>query len=159
MAAAAVVSMVGSAAGLASTNPRIIFALSRDGLLPGILGRLHPVRRTPAVAIVAHGLLVATLASAGEFRPLTVAASLASMAVYVLGCVAALVLRRRGVAEAGRVVAWRLTPAAAGVAVVTNLAIIASAPIEQSLGLVAASLVFAGLATVRNRRSAEGPTA
>jgi len=159
MAAAAVVSMVGSAAGLASTNPRIIFALSRDGLLPGILGRLHPVRRTPAVAIVAHGLLVATLASAGEFRPLTVAASLASMAVYVLGCVAALVLRRRGVAEAGRVVAWRLTPAAAGVAVVANLAIIASAPIEQSLGLVAASLVFAGLATVRNRRSVEGPTA
>ena len=149
MAAAAIISMLGSAAGLASANPRMIFALSRDGLMPGPLARLHPVRRTPNLAIAAHGILVAVLASSGEFKPLAVAASLASMAVYVLGCVAALVLRRRGVAEAGRVTEWRLTPAAAAVAIVANLAIILSASRAEIVALAVAALVFAGVATVR----------
>jgi amino acid transporter len=149
MAAAAIISMLGSAAGLAFTNPRMIFALSRDGLMPGVLARLDPVRRTPNVAIAAHGTLVAALAISGEFRPLVVAASLASMTVYVLGCAAALVLRRRGVAEAGRVTEWRLTPVAAAVAVVANLAIILSASRAEIAALAAAATLFAGVATVR----------
>lgn len=157
MAATAVISMLGSAAGVASTNPRIIFALSRDRLMPGVFARLHPVRCTPTVAIVANGLLVAGLASAGEFKPLTVAASLASMAVYVLGCIAALVLRWRRVAEAGQVVEWRLTPVAAVVAILANLAIIVGAPLEQSLALVAASAVFAGVAMLRARQRIRAP--
>ncbi len=153
MAAAAVVSMLGSAAGLASATPRMIFALSRDGLMPGALARLHPVRRTPNTAIVGHAVLVALLASSGEFKPLTIAASLASMAVYVLGCAAALVLRRRGVAEAGRVTEWRLTPVAAAVAIVANLAIILSASWPAIAALVVSALVFAAVAMVRSGRS------
>ncbi len=149
MAAAAIVSMLGSAAGLASAIPRMVFALSRDGLMPGPLGRLDPVRRTPNVAIATHGILVAVLASSGEFKPLTIAASLASMAVYVLGCAAALVLRRRGVAEVGRVTEWRLTPVAAVVAILANLAIILSGSQAQIAALAVAALVFAGVATVR----------
>lgn len=154
MAAAAVVSMLGSAAGLASSNPRMIYALARDGLMPGSLAGLHPLRRTPNAAIVVHGVLVAGLAITGEFRPLTVASSLASMTVYVLGCAAALMLRRRGVAEAGQVTAWRLMPAAAVVAVVANLAIILSAPRAQTAALVVATLVFAAAATLRSGVSA-----
>lgn len=71
------------------------------------------------------------------------------MAVYVLGCVAALVLRRRGVAEAGRVTEWRLTPVAAAVAIVANLAIILSASRAEIVALAVAALVFAGMAIVR----------
>ncbi len=149
MAAAAIVSMLGSAAGLASTSPRIMYALSRDGLLPAALARLHRVRRTPNVAIAAHAILVVALASFGDFTPLTIAASLASMAVYVLGCTAALVLRRQRVAEAGQVIEWRLTPVAAAIAIVANLAIILSASPDKSLALAVASLVFAGVGAFR----------
>ncbi len=155
MAAAAIVSMLGSAAGLASAIPRMIFALTRDGLMPGALARLHPVRQTPNVAIAAHGILVAALAASGEFKPLVIASSLASMAVYVLGCVAALVLRRRGVAEAGRVTEWRLTPLAAVVAIGANLAIIMSASRSEIAALAVAALIFAGVATVRTGRHPE----
>ena len=150
MAAAAIISMLGSAAGLASAIPRMILALSRDRLMPGALARLHPVQHTPNLAIAVHGILVVVLAASGEFKPLTIAASLASMTVYVLGCAAALALRRRGVAEAGRVTEWRLTPAAAAVAIVANLAIILSASRSEIAALAVAALVFAGVATVRN---------
>ena len=156
MGSAAVFSMLGSAAGLATANPRIIFALASDGLMPRMLARVHPTRRTPHVAIIAHGMLVALLACLGEFKPLTVAASLASMAVYVLGCGSALVLRQRGVAESGQVVAWRLTPVAAVVGVVANLAIIAGATAQQGLALGSASLLFAGIAWWRGRVQSTG---
>jgi basic amino acid/polyamine antiporter, APA family len=151
MAAGAILSMIGSAAGLASTSPRMIYALSRDGLMPRALSTLHGERRTPDAAIVTHAVLVAALAIAGEFTPLTTASSLASMAVYVIGCTAALVLRRRGVAQAGAVMAWRLTPIAAAVAILANLVIIGSAAPEKTIALAVASLIFAGIATVGDR--------
>jgi amino acid transporter len=128
--------------------------MSRDGLLPGAFGRVHPGRSTPDLAIIVQGVLVAILASVGEFTPLTVAASLASMAVYVIGCGAALVLRRRNVTEDGAVVAWRATPVAAVIGIVANLLIIAGAPFAQSGALMAAMVVFAGLAIVRRPREA-----
>ncbi|MBL8961282.1 MAG: APC family permease [Gemmatimonadetes bacterium] len=157
MATGAIVSMLGSAAGLASAMPRVMFALARDGLLPGALAGLHPQRKTPHVAIVTHGVLVAGLATAGQFTPLTIASSLASMALYVLGCIAALELRRRGVAEAGQVLAWRVTPVAAVVAILANLGIILSASRERIVALALASLLFAGLATLRaSRRPGRG---
>jgi basic amino acid/polyamine antiporter, APA family len=146
---AAVFSMLGSASGLAATSPRIMFAMARDGLLPSVLGRVHPVRRTPDHAIVSHALLVAVLASIGEFTPLTVAASLASMAVYVVGCLAVLVLRRRGVAENAAVVSWKLTPASAVTGIVANLLIIVGAPVKQGIALGIATLVFVGMAMAR----------
>ena len=52
-------------------------------------------------------------------------------------------------AEAGRVTEWRLTPAAAAVAIVANLAIILSGSRAQVVALAVAALVFAGVATVR----------
>lgn len=154
MSGAAVFSMLGSSSGLATAMPRVVFAMSRDGLLPGAFGRVHPGRSTPDLAIIVQGVLVAILASVGEFTPLTVAASLASMAVYVIGCGAALVLRRRNVTEDGAVVAWRATPVAAVIGIVANLLIIAGAPFAQSGALMAAMVVFAGLAIVRRPREA-----
>lgn len=152
MSSAAVFSMLGSASGIATAMPRMVFALSRDGLLPRVFSRVHSVRSTPDVAIIAQGVLVAILASVGEFTPLTVAASLASMAVYVLGCGAALVLRRRSVAEDRAVVAWRATPVAAVIGIVANLLIIAGAPLAQSGALLTAMAVFACVAMLRGAR-------
>jgi amino acid transporter len=45
---------------------RLMFGMSRDGLLPAVLGRVHAVRRTPSVAVLtAFGLAVACMLSGG----------------------------------------------------------------------------------------------
>jgi APA family basic amino acid/polyamine antiporter len=44
-------------------QPRIFMAMSRDGLLPPVFGRIHPRFRTPAVGTVLTGLFVAVSAS------------------------------------------------------------------------------------------------
>ena len=157
IAAGAVVSMLGCAAGLAVANPRTIYVFARDGLLPNALGRLDERRATPWIAILVTAALFALLAITGDFATLAVASSLASMGVYVLGAAAFFVLRRRRVAEAGAVVGWRLTPVAATVAIVANLAIIIGATTAERLALAFEVVVFVALALFRRRAGAMAP--
>ncbi len=153
MAVGAIVSMLGCAAGLAVANPRTLYALATDGYLPGALARVHPTRGTPTIAIVLQAVIVASMAIAGEFRPLTIAASLASMACYVFGCIAVLVLRRRGIQQMGNVTAWRITPVAAVVAIAANLAIIGSAK-GPEIGALAIALALSASLGLLPRRAA-----
>ncbi|MGO4761380.1 amino acid permease [Cupriavidus campinensis] len=73
---------------------RIIFAMSRDGLLPEALSTVHPVHATPFVATWTVGLIFATIAG---FVPLNVLAELiniGTLAAFTLISIAILVLRR-----------------------------------------------------------------
>ncbi len=107
-------SMLGFSACDALASPRTLFAFARDGLLPAALGRLHPRRHTPAAAIIVHGAIVAALAISGSFAALVVLSTLLVVAVYLIGTLAALRLRRDGTALAGPVAASPLLwPAAA----------------------------------------------
>lgn len=150
LATGAVVSMAGCAMGLTVAMPRIFFALAQDGVLPAALGRLHPVRRTPTLAIVVQVVAMAAMAVVGEFAPLAAAATLSSMAVYVLGCVATLRLRRDGVGGPDAI-AWRVTPAAAVLAIAANLAIILTAERNALLGLAGSTVVLGALGLLRTR--------
>ncbi len=80
--------------------PRQLFAFARDGLLPRQLGRLTK-RQVPGNAILAHAVIGILLAVTGTFEELVVLASLASCALYLVGCLAAWRLRRRDVALVG----------------------------------------------------------
>jgi amino acid transporter len=151
MAAAAVFSMVGCTAGLAIAIPRSMYAFALDGILPRALARLHPVRRTPVNAIVVNVVLVAALTLTNGYVPLVVAAAMASMGVYILGCLAALRLRRQGVAQAGPVVAWRATPGAAVVSIVAMTGIIVGAKQAEIAALALSVALFAGLHLLRRR--------
>ena len=51
--------------GNALTGPRAYFAMSRDGLFPGWLSRIHPRFETPANAIIAQGVWAIGLIVAG----------------------------------------------------------------------------------------------
>jgi len=93
----AVVSMFGYVSGDMLGSPRSLFALGRDGVLPPVLARVHPVYRTPHVAIVVYGCLVAVLAISSSFRQLAILANVAALTLY-LACVgAAFELQRRDV--------------------------------------------------------------
>ena len=81
--------------------PRVLFAFGRDGFLPRALGRVSPRSAVPATAIVTHAVIAALLAVTGTFETLVVLSVLSGCALYVGGCAAAWVLRRRDVALVG----------------------------------------------------------
>lgn len=99
--AGAAFSMFGWLAGDALSTPRILFALARDGFLPGHVGRLHPRTRAPYVASFVHAGVAAALAISGSFTALVALSSLTALLVYLIGGVAALRLRQHDVARAG----------------------------------------------------------
>jgi APA family basic amino acid/polyamine antiporter len=81
--------------------PRVLFAFARDGFLPKALGRVSPRTAVPATAIVTHAIIAALLAVTGTFETLVVLSVLSACALYIGGCAAAWILRRRGVALVG----------------------------------------------------------
>ena len=90
------VSMLGFLFGAGLVNPRIVFALARDGFLPRVIAAVHPVHRTPHWAIAACILVVATMALSGTFERLLIISNLSGMCVYMMVALAAIALRRRG---------------------------------------------------------------
>jgi APA family basic amino acid/polyamine antiporter len=106
MILAAVVSMFGYLSANVLSEPRGLFAMSRDGFLPRQLTAVHPTFRTPNFAIGIYGVMVASVALLGSlapdgFRWLTVFANLAALALYFLCAIATLVLRKRDVRTDG----------------------------------------------------------
>ncbi|HEX6164585.1 MAG TPA: APC family permease [Vicinamibacterales bacterium] len=109
--AGAAVSMFGHLGGMTLSIPRIVYALARDGFLPKALASVHPVYRSPQLAIVTQSLLTLALAITSTFAELAVLANAAALALY-LGCaVAAWKLGQSPVVPvlACAVIAWLLT--------------------------------------------------
>jgi len=62
---------------------RLIYGMSRQGLLPEVLGRVHPRRRTPHVAILAVFAVAAPLALSGTLTYLAGTTSLLLLLVFL----------------------------------------------------------------------------
>jgi amino acid transporter len=130
---------------------RMLFAMGRDGRLPGWLGDLHATSRVPAKAVVAYVVAAFLLAVTGSFLELVVLSSLATVAIYCLACGAAVVLRRRGVALAG---VPRRSPGllvAAGVGLVGMVGMIVAARWQEVAGLAAVIVGSLGIFWVTER--------
>lgn len=124
-------------------TPRMLFAFARDGLLPRALGRIHPQTHTPHVAILSYAALAMILALTGSFAELAVLATLVTAGLYVAGCLAALLLARRGVALAGTPLNFRWLGAAAAVGSCSMLVLIALGSSIEIIGLAALIAVSA----------------
>jgi APA family basic amino acid/polyamine antiporter len=160
MLAGAAVSMFGWISSDLLGSPRILFAFARDGLLPrglGVLGLVHPRTQTPYVAILSYAGLAAVLALTGTFAELAALATLTTAALYALGCVAAWLLARRGVAVAGTPLNFRWLGAATFVGVTSMLALIALGSRLEMAGL--ASLIgLSALIYLSGRRASLYPS-
>lgn len=97
----AVISMFGYLSANVLSEPRGLFALSRDGFLPRLFSSVHPSFHTPHKAIVIYGVVVATIALSGTYETLAVFANLAALMLYFLCAIAAFVLRKRDVRTDG----------------------------------------------------------
>jgi len=76
-------------------QPRILFAMARDGLLPGWAARVHPRYRTPHVTTVWTGVVVAAVAAVTHIEEMVELCNIGTLFAFVLVAAGVLVLRWR----------------------------------------------------------------
>jgi APA family basic amino acid/polyamine antiporter len=91
---------IGAIAGLASVvlvmlmaQPRIFYAMSRDGLLPRVFGQIHPRFQTPWLTTIVTGAVCAAVAGIFPIGLLGELVSIGTLLAFVIVCAGVLVLR------------------------------------------------------------------
>lgn len=74
---------------------RMVYGMARQGLVPKALGRVHPARRTPHVAVLALTVVVTVLAFVGDISSLARATSVLLLGVFIVVNGALIVLKMR----------------------------------------------------------------
>jgi APA family basic amino acid/polyamine antiporter len=72
---------------------RLLYGMAEEGVMPAALARVHPVRRTPWIAIVAATALASVLAATGDLEALADTTVLLLLCVFIVVNVAVLALR------------------------------------------------------------------
>jgi len=118
------------------SQPRVLLAMARDGLLPqSFFGDVHPRYRTPWKSTLATGVFVGALAA---FLPIQVLLSLVSMGTllaFVIVCAAVMIMRRTH-PEVGRPFRAPLVPLVPILGIAACLVLMFSLPAENWLRLV-----------------------
>jgi basic amino acid/polyamine antiporter, APA family len=93
---------IGAIAGLSSVvlvmllgQPRIFYTMSRDGLLPPFMGKVHHKYRTPYIATIITGVAAMVIAAAFPIALLGQLVSIGTLLAFVIVCAGVWVLRRR----------------------------------------------------------------
>ena len=91
---------IGAIAGLTSVilvmlmaQPRIFYSMSRDGLLPRLLGKVHPKYHTPYVGTIIVGAVACILAGVMPLSVLGELVSMGTLMAFATVCIGVLVLR------------------------------------------------------------------
>jgi APA family basic amino acid/polyamine antiporter len=75
-------------------QPRIFFAMGRDGLLPGWAAKVHPRFRTPHVTTLITGAIVAVCSSVANINELVELTNIGTLFAFALVAAGVLILRR-----------------------------------------------------------------
>jgi amino acid transporter len=160
MIVAAVISMLGYLSANILSTPRSIFAYARDGFLPSALCAVNDRYRTPQVAIIVHGCLVAGLALSGSYERLAIFSNLTAFVLYMLCAIAVMVLRAQDVHGDGtpfRIPGGALVPVATVLANAWLLYATAARGDLLGLGLIVAlALLLYGVRRLRLQRTQPG---
>lgn len=155
MLAGTLVSMLGYISGDALCSPRTIFAFARDGFIPAAFARLHPVSRTPYVAIWTNAVLVFAVANSGTFEFVAIVTNVATLGLYLIACLASISLIRRDVRGDGEPFAIPGAAAIAVLSVVAVLLILSSATLKE---FAATGVTLAIASALYMLRRSERPT-
>ncbi len=74
-------------------QPRIMMAMSHDGLLPPWFGKVHPTYGTPSNSTILTGLLVALPAALMDIGEVVELSNIGTLFAFVIVCIGVLVLR------------------------------------------------------------------
>jgi len=92
---------VGALAGITSVllvlllgQPRILFAMSRDGLLPPVMSKVHPRFRTPYLTTIITGSVVAVSSALTPINVVAELCSIGTLFAFMIVSAGVLVLRR-----------------------------------------------------------------
>jgi APA family basic amino acid/polyamine antiporter len=94
IAVAILVSTFGCVNGLTLAGARVVYAMARDGLFFRGAARVHPRYRTPAAALLLHGLVAGALTLTGTYSDLLTLTAFSSLLFNVLTVAGLFVLRR-----------------------------------------------------------------
>jgi len=92
---------IGALAGLTSVvlvmlmgQPRIFFAMAKDGLLPKGFAKIHPKFRTPYITTIVTGFFAAIIAGVLPINILGELVSIGTLLAFVIVCISVIVLRK-----------------------------------------------------------------
>lgn len=131
---------------------RLLYGMSRQGLLPKILGKVHPVRRTPHVAIFVLFGIVSALILSGSVKQLAESTVLLLLTVFTVVNVSLVVLKLRKNEERGGFEVPIIVPAlgalVCGTLIITrlNTALTSSNTDERKAPMIAIAIILIGLA-------------
>ena len=74
-------------------QPRIFFAMSRDGLLPPFFARVHPKFKTPHVATIITGIFVGVAALFSSLDAMVDLTNIGTLFAFMLVCIGIIILR------------------------------------------------------------------
>jgi APA family basic amino acid/polyamine antiporter len=139
-----ILSTLGAANGVILAGPRVYLAMAQDGLLFEGIGRVHPVFRTPTLAIVLQGVWAAVLIATNSYRTLFTRVVYTEWIFFAMLAASLYFLRKRGeYAPAYRFSSFRIWCAlfviCSATIVITE---IVARPVETSTGLL---LVLSGV--------------
>ncbi len=74
-------------------QPRIFFAMSRDGLLPKYFAKVHPKYQTPHVTTIWTGVVVAAISAVANINEIVELTNIGTLFAFVLVCAGIIILR------------------------------------------------------------------
>jgi basic amino acid/polyamine antiporter, APA family len=74
-------------------QPRIFFAMSRDGLLPKYFSQVHPKYNTPHITTIWTGVVVAVLSGFANINEIVELTNIGTLFAFVLVCAGIIILR------------------------------------------------------------------
>jgi APA family basic amino acid/polyamine antiporter len=127
-------------------QPRIFFAMARDGLLPQWAAKVHPRYRTPHVTTIVTGVLVALAALVADDDATYDLTNIGTLSAFALVCIGVLVLRLKDPARQ-RVFrvpgVWLVAPLGAGACLYVMFGLPWSAWVRFGVWLVIGLLIYA----------------
>jgi APA family basic amino acid/polyamine antiporter len=86
-------------------QPRILFAMARDGFLPPMFTRVHPRFQTPHVSTILTGVLVAVVSAFVSLDEMVDLSNIGTLFAFILVCLGIMIMRFR---EPGRARPFRV---------------------------------------------------
>jgi APA family basic amino acid/polyamine antiporter len=135
-------------------QPRILMAMSRDGLLGRSFSKIHPKYRTPHVTTILTGVFVAVFAAVANIDEIVQLTNIGTLFAFVLVCLGILILRHRE-PQRHRSFKVPLVPWTPLLGIAMCIALMAGLPLVtwlRFLGWLAAGLVIYFLYGIRRSR-------